>query len=236
MEQFKLGKTKKVINMPSGWYEVPFYKGVEIFEGKLNDVEILALLADSDVDDIRNATDTESIFYLLSAFRFLRELPQSLKRPHMPKSINIDDNHVIFPHVIYGDKFDLGNACVGQITDMEMILLNMGTEFREDEDEENKDRPFTELETIKMCPPICAVYIQKIIDKAYDYEKAMKLSKNIEKHLSFDMTLNIGYFFLKKLIDLNDGKKADLQKHLSIARKLRRGLMNLMSRLGLTLH
>jgi len=235
MEQFKLGTDKKVINMPSGWHDVPYYKGVQIFESELNDVEKLALLSDSNVDDIRNATDTESIFYLMSAFTFLRQAPRGLESPQIPNSINLNGNHIIFPHVIHGDKFDLGNASVGQIKDMEMVLVNMGTEFREDEEEENQDRPFTEMETIKMCPPICAIYIQKIIDKEYDYEKAMKLSDEISQYLSFKEVLNIGYFFFKKLIDLSDGKTKDLQNHLSITRKLRRGLMHLMNRLGLTL-
>ena len=70
----------------------------------------------------------------------------------------------------------------------------------------------------------------------YDYEKAVKLSETIESYLSFKEVLNIGYFFLRKLVDLENGKKTDLQNHLSIVRKLRRGSMNFIHRLGSTLH
>lgn len=235
MEQFKLGK-RKLIHMPSGWHEVPYYKGLQIFEDELNEVETMALLTYSNIEDIRDATDTESIYYLMSAFMFLRETPRGLDNPQLPNSINLNGNHIIFPYVITQDTFDLGNASVGQIKDMEMVLVNMGTEFREDEEEENKDRPFTELETIKMCPAICAVYIQKLIDKKYDYKKAMKLADKISKHLSFKEVLHIGYFFLKRLADLNDGSKTGFQKRHSILKKLRQVLMNLMRRLVSILH
>jgi hypothetical protein len=230
MERFKLGK-KKSISMPSGWHEVPFKKGVKIFEEELNEVETVAMLTDSNVEDIRDATDPESIYYLLSAFRFLRDIPHGLDRPQLPNSIKLSGNHIIFPHIIEQDKFDLGRSSVGQIKDMEMVLVNMGAEFKEDQ-----DRPFTQLETILMCPPICAIYIQKLIDKEYDYNKAMKLSEVIKEELSFKEVLHIGYFFLKRLADLNDGLKKDSQIIRSTLRKLKRGLMNLIRRMGSILH
>jgi hypothetical protein len=215
--------------MPSGWHEVPFNKGVKILEGGMSDVEILAFLTNTEVDDIYEATDAESIYYLMSAFRFLRDVPADLEHPQMPRSIKIGGEYYIFPHVIYGDTFDLGNASVGQIKDMEMIVVNMGTEFRKDE--EDPDRPFTQIETIKMCPAICAIYIQKIIDKKYDYHKATKLAKKLAECLSFKEMLHIGYFFLKRLADLNDGPKKERRKGVLIVRKLKRVFWSLTKRM-----
>lgn len=236
MEKFKLGKSKKEVMMPSGWHEIPFYQGVKISEDNLNEVETLALLSNCDVEDIRSATDPESIFYLLSAFRFLREMPLGLDKPQIPNSIKFNGHHIIFPHVIYQDIFDLGKASVGQIKDMEMVMVNMGTEFRKDEEEENQDRAFTELETIKMCPSLCAIYIQKLIDKEYDYDTAMKLSSEIEQHLSFKEVLNIGYFFLKRLADLNDGQTKSYRKSPSIIKRFKQVLTNLIRRMASTPH
>jgi len=240
METFKLGSSKKKISMPSGWHEVPFYKGLQIMEGGLSDIEIMGLLSDTDPEEIKNTTDSESIYYLMGAFLFLQDMPKGLEHPKMPQSIKIDDRYVIFPHVIYQDEFDLGKSSVGQIKDMEMVMLNMGTQFlandEDNEEEEQKEnRPFTQLETVKMCPKLCAIYIQKLIDKKYDYDTAMKLSEKLERSMSFKEMINIGYFFLLRLSAFKNGQKKGYQKRPLIPRKLTRGFMNLIRRMDLIL-
>lgn len=226
MESCRLGSIK--VALPSSWGEVPFWKGQVIMEGGMNEIEIMALLSGIDHDIIKKSTDFESIYYLTHTMTFLSELPEGVKAPRMPRSFTIDENKRPFPYVINDDEFDLGKSSVGQIKDMEMIISNMSKTFIGEE-----ERDLYEIETIKMCPFIVAIYIQKIIDREYDYDKATKLVDKVSLQMSFSDVVNIGYFFFWKLIALKRGYVNGHRKLNSPRRKLKRGLVISMKRLGL---
>lgn len=223
MEVYKIGKEK--IQMPSGWHEVPFWKGQVIFEKPVGELECLSLISGKSIDQINNMLSSVDVFYFLTSFTFIQELPEVLKTPQMPRSVKINGDYVIFPFVIHNDPFDLGQCSVGQIKDMEMIISNHLESIKQEQGitEENQDElSVKEIDTIKMCPYLCAIYIQKIIDKEYDYSRAMKLVDVVSKQLSFKEVTSMGYFFFKRLIDWRNGSLTNFQKRRPIRTKFRR--------------
>lgn len=231
MERFKIAGNLS-IKLPSDWSEVPYGKGVIIIEDRPNEIETMALLSGVEIGKIRDSTNFETIYYLMSAYDFLNKLPD-LSRPRMPLSVVLNGSRIVFPNVLYGDKFDLGEISVGQVKDMQMIIENMVTAYIGETLEGQEPRGLTELETIKICPYLVAIYLQKIIDRQYDYKKAMKLVSVISDQLSFYEVTNIGYFFLQRLTELRTGSKINYQKPRSIKRKLMRGWWTLTERMAL---
>ena len=230
MEKFKIGKNKLRVSLPSGWHEVPFDKGVTILEGEMSEVEIMSLLSGVDKKELEESTDFETIFYLMNAYTFLKTLPD-LTTPQIPRSVKFNNDIVIFPHVIYSDKFDLGKISVGQIKDMEMVITNMLYQIGEDGIEKKE---VTNFETIRICPYLVAIFLQKVIDKKYDYDKAMKMVDEVSRQLSFKEVIHMGYFFLQRLSVLRLGSRKGSLKLGSMKRRFRRALMSLMQRMGLT--
>lgn len=233
MERFKIGTPKIGITFPSDWTEVPYSKGVIIIEDRPDELETMALLSGVQIGKIRDSTNFETIYYLMSAYDFLNRLPD-LARPRMPLSLVLNGSRIVFPNVLYQDKFDLGETSVGQIKDMQMITDNMIRALIGEPEEGKETRGLTELETIKICPFLVAIYLQKLIDRQYDYKKAMKLVSVISDQLSFYEVTNIGYFFLQRLAALRTGSKKDYRKQPWIKRRSMRVWWTLTQRLGLT--
>lgn len=230
MEKFKIGKNKLRVSLPSGWHEVPFWQGVRIIEGNLTEIEIMSLLSGVDKQELEESTDFETIYYLMHAYTFLKAMPD-LSTPQIPRSIKFNGDTVIMPHVLYSDKFDLGKISVGQIKDMEMTITNMLYDLNEEGIEKKE---VSNMDTIKVCPFLIAIFLQKIIDKKYDYDKAMKMVDAISKELSFKEVIHMGYFFLQRLSVLRLGSQNGSLKLSWTKRKFRRVLMSLMQRMGLT--
>lgn len=232
MEKFKIGGKLK-IKLPSDWSEVPYNKGVQIIEDRPDELETMSILTGIPKKQISESTNFETIYYLMSAYGFLNKLPD-LAHPVIPRSIVLNQQRVLFPNVLYQDKFDLGETSVGQIKDMQMIIQNMITDFIGSQEEGKESRGLTELETIKICPFLVAIYIQKLIDRQYDYGRAMKMVPVISEQLSFKEVTMIGYFFLQRLTALRFGSAKDYQKQGMIKRKLMRVWWTLIQRTGLT--
>ena len=228
MESYKLGKTK--IQIPSGWHEINYNKALLIIDGELNEVQTLALLTDKSEKDIRTATDINTIFYFINTFQYIHKLPEQVNE--FPRSVKLGIDRLIFPYVSYGDKFDLGQSDVGQVEDMLMIMVKMSNEFIGEEER----KELTQLELILITPFIVSIYLQKVLDGEYDGKKAMKLVERVKEELSFKECLSIGYFFLNRLNSYRSGQPNGLRVYHSIRKKFRRGLMNLMQRMGSTLH
>ena len=233
MEKYKLGKTK--IAMPSGWHEVPFKTGVELLENpEATPAEIMVLLSGVDIKTIRKATDKETLFYFVSAFEFIKTMPRNIENPQIPRSMKFRGDRLVFPYVMHGDLFDLGKTEVGQIEDMVATIKTMSKEFIGEVEPDEESRAITENEQLKMVPFIVAIYLQKLINKEYDYDAAMRLVKDVEQ-ASFKDVANIGYFFFLRLIALTSGSMNGQLKPNSIQRKLKRGFWTLIKRLGLSL-
>ncbi len=222
MERYKLGKTS--IKMPTGWQEIPFDKGLKIIEGDLDSIQAIALLTNKTEKEIRQATDAETIYYFASAFSYLSELPTKLNE--FPKSIQLGVDKILFPFVSYYDEFDLAKAEVGQVEDMQAILIKMSSEFTDGE-----ERVLTTKEIIKICPYIVALYIYRFLHSEYDGEKALLMVDRVKTELSTKEVLSMGYFFLKRLPGLMSGQTARWRKYNSLPQRLKRALLNLMQRL-----
>jgi hypothetical protein len=224
MENYKLGKIR--FKMPSSWQDVSFKAGLDILKSGDSDIKLLSRLSGVSVDDLSNATDFEELFYFINSFTWLGTLPLK-ESPEMPRSVKMGGRLIIFPHVVYNDKFDLGNASVGMVKDMEAVLTNKTREILNGE-----ERELTNIELIEILPFIVAIYLQKVIDRNYDYEKAMRLVDEVSNQMSFKEVLNIGYFFLQRLIVLNNGQKTKRTKASLILKRLKRAWWNLGQRLA----
>jgi len=222
MEQYKIGKTP--IEMPTGWHDVNYNKAIKILTEDLNEIQTLALLTGRSEKEIRTATDTETIFYFMNAFLFVKGLPQKINE--FPRSVKLGADRLIFPFVSYADEFDLGKADVGQVEDMLLMITKMNKEFIGDE-----ERILTELELIQITPFLVAIYLQKILDGKYNGEKALKLVDRVKEELSFKEVVSIGTFFLSRLPSFNNGHPNLWRKYNSKVKKLKRGFLNLIQRL-----
>lgn len=223
MESYKLGKTK--IQIPSGWHEVNFNKAMEILEGELNEVQTIALLTDKSEKEIRQSTDMATIYYFINTFLYLHQLP--LKLNEFPRSIKLGYDRIVFPFVNYGDEFDLGQADVGQVEDMIMIMTKMNKEFIDD----SERTELTELELAKITPYLVAIYIQKMLDTEYDGAKALELVDRVKEELSFKECLSMGYFFFIRLQSYKNGSPSVWKSYHSRVKRLKRALSGLMQRM-----
>jgi hypothetical protein len=213
----------KFKQLPRGWHDISFEKGLKALEAD-NEVERLAILSDRSAEEIRKSTDIDSIYYFTHAITFLNSLPDAA----FPRSVKMGKDRILFPFVNYSDEFDLGDVAVGQVEDMQAILVKMNKEFVGDE-----ERELTSAELLKICPHVVAIYLQGIIED-YDGQKAMMLVKRVQTELSFKDCVSMGYFFFKRLGGLMTGQLSRLQNRDSRLRKLRLACSSLIQRLGYT--
>ena len=213
----------KFKQLPRGWHDISFEKGLKALEAD-NEVERLAILSDRSAEEIRKSTDIDSIYYFTHAITFLNSLPDAA----FPRSVKMGKDRILFPFVNYSDEFDLGDVAVGQVEDMQAILVKMNKEFVRDE-----ERELTSAEMLKICPHVVAIYLQGIIED-YDGQKAMMLVKRVQKELSFKDCVSMGYFFFLRLGALMTGQQSDWQNRASRLRRLRRAWCGFLQRLGYT--
>jgi hypothetical protein len=120
--------------------------------------------------------------------------------------------------VNYGDVFDLGQASVIQVEHMQSEL--------------GKIKLDDNIQVMQLFPVVCAIYLQPIITgEAYNYNKAVKLVPELEKHLDYKTIMNMGSFFLTRLAALLDGLKVRSLSPYSRRRKAKLVFTNLVQRL-----
>ncbi|MDA1120855.1 MAG: hypothetical protein O2887_10275 [Bacteroidetes bacterium] len=213
----------KFKSLPQGWHDISYSKGLKALEAD-NEVERLSVLSGVSCEELRASTDIDSIFYFTHAFTFLNSLPEGA----FPNSVKFGSERIVFPFVNYSDEFDLGHCSVGQVEDMQGVLVRMNKEFIGEE-----ERVLTEGELLQICPHVVAIYLQGIIEE-YDGKKADMLVKRVKDEISFKDCVSMGYFFFKRLSGLMSGQRSRLQKRHSSLRRLRLAFSGLMQRLGCT--
>ena len=223
--------------LPNGWHEVSWIKGFHILSkaDTLTDLDVLSILSeDNDGKQIplkewKRQTNLETIDYLISSLTYLKDLPIG-KYPEFPRAIlDPETGHQAdLAWVNYYDRFDLGGCEVQQIEDMKQVWADLN--------------PQTEIEVYELYPKFCAIYLQPMLnpvrdaegkvseDGAYDYQLAMMYEKKIND-LDFKTVLNMGAFFLQRLIDLHSGSKSAWQKPYSVLKRLRQVLGGWLQRL-----
>ena len=182
--------------VPDGWHEVSFSHAYQILTQKFTDVELLALLSNKLVSDLRKVTDLEAIRYLIDSLTYLQRLPVK-KNPEFPKTVtrlSHDPDHseveelteIALPWLNYYDDFDLGGCSVGQVEDMSQVIKDRNAQ--------------TDLEVIEIYPKIVAIYLQPLFQpKDYSYVMAMKFAQTVEEDIDFKTVYNMGLFFLTRL-------------------------------------
>lgn len=206
MTNYKINGKK--VSLPDGWHDVPFYKGLEIMKSNSEKIDAFCIITGLDKSFVRSLKDPSSIEYLMGTFLFLKDYTF---KAEMPLSIIYDGDIIHIPNVDHDNPFDMGQAEVGQIEDMEVIIRS------ELKDVENIDA----IRTVEIMPKIISIYVQKLIDKHYDHRKAMSIVKTIEQTMSFKDVMCMGYFFLQKLKDYTNGFQSNYRKSSWMKRKLK---------------
>jgi len=209
--------------MPTGWHEIPFNIGLDIFDNEYDEITILSKLSGKSYDEIRNCTDIDTIYYFANAFNFLSELPTQIH--DFPTTIKIGDERVIMPFI--PDKFDLGEASFAQVEDMKAIIKKMSSEFLN-----GLERDLTNLELIKITPYLVSIFLYKITHGEYDANKALRFRSHLEANMSFKDIVCIGYFFLQRLSGLMNGSNQSFRLRLTPKKRFLREFRKLMKRSG----
>ena len=195
-------------------------------------IKIMALLTGKTPKQISTSTNIEDLLCFFGAFPYLNEEVSPETFNEFPKSVTMGHDHLIFPFVSYANQYDLGQADVGQVEDM-ILMIQKKTINPEDlkdlpEDEKKIKIRMNEFEVFTY---LVAIYCQKILDHEYDGEKAMALLERVKEELSFKEVVSMGYFFLNRLNNYMNGSPVEWQKHNSKLKRLKRGLQNLIQRL-----
>jgi hypothetical protein len=215
-------RKKLKLNIPQGWHELPWIKGLYLFSHPtMTDTEIMALITGVSEDEIRAVNDRGVIGKLLDTFFWISN-PPNHEHPEMPKVIHLDGQYYHVPFVVYNDKFDLGNTSVGAIEDMKASIKKAIDGIPEP----------TLLDHMQAYPELVAIYLQSL--KGYDHFKAMQLVPHV-KVLDFKTVYNIGNFFLLRLSGLNNGYQNESSRANTLRRKLQRVFWILIQRLVSTL-
>lgn len=224
MEKYKING--KSIEMPTGWHDVKYKDAIHILENNFDTVKIFSLFSGIPEDEVKELNKKDDIYHFLKGFPFLNRLPAQ-EVPSIPRSIKYKGVFYLFPHVFLDDAFDFGEISVGQIEDMKLTITNMMKEFKGDE-----VRDVTEMEVLKIFPPVVAIYLQAMIEKKYNYNRAMKMADELQGDLSFKEVVYIGNFFLLKLGGLITGLAKGSQRGNWMKRKSRLVFKTLMQRLA----
>jgi hypothetical protein len=213
----RLKKSGLILKLPNGWHEVPFVTALELLTQDLSDLDVICKLSGIPKSKLEESTDLETIFYLRQSLLFLQSDP-SAKNPEFPKSVTYKGIKHQLPWINYGDVFDLGQASVIQVEHMQSEL--------------GKIKLDDNIQVMQLFPVVCAIYLQPIITgESYNYNKAIKLAPEIEKHLDYKTVTNMGSFFLMRLAGLLGGLKNKSLSPFSRKRKVRLVFTNLAQRL-----
>ena len=211
-------RNKVKLKIPNGWHELPWIKGLYIFQHpNISDVELMALITGVSEDEIRAVNDTGTVSKLLATYLFLGNPPDQ-DHPELPRCVELNGTFYHVPFTVYDDPYDFGNASVGAIEDMKAAY---------GEAVKGIDEPLL-IDCMKSYPKIAAIYLQSL--HGYDYNKAMELVKPIES-LDFKTVYNIGNFFLKRLNGLRSGHLQGSSRRGIVRRKFKRAYWILMQRL-----
>lgn len=218
--------------MPTGWHEVSFNDAMTIKIEDLNHLQAFSLLSGIPYEEVRELEDYETVACFIEAFGFIKRWPDP-REAEVPWSMKLGEKRLINPSIVYDDLKDMGKMNMGQIEDMKALYLKELTAIQDVEDEDW--RP-TETEILEIMPSIVAVFVQKIKDRRYDYQKAVELIPVIKEQMSFKDVTSMGYFFFQRLNALVSGSKKAYRKPNWIERKLKRGSRSLMMNLDSMLH
>lgn len=207
MESFRING--KRFNMPSGWHEVSFKNAMEVIH--MDDVEVFSKLSGIPLEECRELEDPEALSYFISSFRFLKNHPQIAE---IPLSFMYGDERILCPETDWQDIKDLGKMNVGQLNDIKSYYLKHFEELSTGDDWKPSSS-----EIYQVMPGMVAIYVQKLIDKKYDYGKAMSMVEEVQENMSFKDVVAIASFFLLRLNASLIGSQKTQPKSQSVIKK-----------------
>lgn len=198
MIKFKLNG--KALEIPSSWDEVTFnqYKG--ILDGANDEKAVISLFTGIDGQTIKNA--------VIVGFSGLIKALSFLNAPaNFPGVVNQCGKYKL-PLNSKG-VFDIQFESLGQFEDMRTLI-----------------KPIKDIQGLTDAyPKFVAIYLQKIRDKEYDYDKAMQMVDEIKAMPAKEVIVLGGYFFVH-INSLLNGTKASSPTTTQSRKKSKQALTN----------
>jgi hypothetical protein len=196
----------KKVKVPTSWDDVSFRKYMKILRLRPDstDNEFLGIMLDITIDRTTEFENLDQVLKDLNFARFPKAMPASPTRLGtfiFPQTIiwtrgnvwqRIKSKFTKLPVFEVG-AVDLPLESIGQFEDMRKVM----TQYNPADELTDQERVAFATEAY---PKYAAIYCQKMRDKVYDYEKAMKLSEEFWDCSSTEV-ITVGNFFFTKLLN-----------------------------------
>ena len=193
-----IGKDKYSCEVPQSWNEVSFNQLLLLMKAS-NDAEVFSALTglSKELLQINELVD----FYIW--------LDHNTTFRHKPFPANDTNPNLtwIYKDKVYTIPKDINYASIGQYEDMKHVVKDLI---------EGKDP----IKLAEQYPMVVAIYLQKLIDGDYDYNKAVELSKELLEYPCEEIS-NTANFFLSKFLRLRGITPKCFQQGLTL-QKLKR--------------
>jgi hypothetical protein len=207
MIHFKLNGKK--VSIKSSWDELTFTEYCEILKNKLDTIGLISLFSGIDCEILKKATII-GLDEVLISLSFLNTPPV------VPGYVDKVGKYVL---PITGGKFNIQFEALGQFEDMRSIIKKLPS-----------DTPYALTESF---PAMVSIYLQKVRDGEYNYQKAQEMIPEIRLMPALEV-ISLGSFFFVKLLSLSTGTKANSLPTNQSPKKLKRGTKSSRKPLAVT--
>lgn len=176
MIAFKLNNKK--VNIPSTWFDLTFEQYIKIMENKGGVSDILSIFTGIEPDVIRNA-DIIGLDLVIASLSFLHEVPKFDTYTPQVGKYKLPCNSK--------GQFNIQYESLAQFEDMRSVMV--------------KVPPNNVIALTKSYADYLSIYLQKVRDGKYDYDKAREMvTAEIYKMPAHEVII-AGSFFLIKLLN-----------------------------------
>lgn len=179
MIQFKLNG--KPISFPSCWEDLTFRQYLKIFTLEDDVIHVVSILSGIDYEILKKST-ISGLNEVIMVASFLKTSPVISVTPKKIGKYDLPLNSK--------GEFDIQFESLGQFEDMRKFMKNIPSN--------------NIIEHFKAFSTYAALYLQKIRDKEYNYDKAIKMIDEVELMPALEV-ISAGSFFLVKLATLSNG-------------------------------
>lgn len=176
MITFKLNNQS--LNIPTTWNEVTYAQYLKVFDLKDDVIQLVAIFTGQDYDYLKSAT-------ILGLDRLLDALSFINKPPSFPGYVDQCGPYKL-PANSKG-QFNIQYESLGQFEDARREMMKVKNI----------------VDQTKAYGKYVAIYLQKIRDKEYDYQKAVEMEEEISSYPAYQVIVLGAFFFLKLTTSLN---------------------------------
>lgn len=184
----------QTISVATEWHELTYKQYLLILDTDGDLLKEISALTGVDYDLLKSADKINGVEHLIAASAFLRHEPQLNAFPDMIGKYKLPKNSE--------GTFDIQFESLAQFEDMRQLLIKA-----------------TDLKSqLRNYPSYIAIYLQKVRDGKYDFNKADEMVKEIEGYSCIEV-LTIGTFFFSKLTSLLSGIQSNSPKPPTIRKR-----------------